>query len=891
MAFSLSPSVAVKEFDNSQYIANLPSSKTGMVVCSDTGPCNRITPITNESDLINWFGKPTAANYQDWFQAWNFLQYSASLYVSRPMNTTVKNAGIKLSGSTAESTALADLYNTEKAELTLQNDNNFQSSRLYFYNRFITSTQKVGVAVCSSSTYWKAPIANEFVGIIPSDATNIATIGNFGGLSSTASTTINLALGGTLAAGSQFLTNDITPKVVTVKNVYDAKVVVDTAVKAEQLALYVGTVKTGLTSGNVSTTGLVFDGTKTFTLQKFSILTLGANAFYVTSIDVNTNGVDYDVKFAFVPGGASANTGVTVGVGVLYSNTDYFKAAISSDYYGTPAATGDYFIPAGSVTIKVDAGFNFPVGAVLKFTKSGSEYNGLVSDAFPSETGVAADSYQIVGVDALNNVITLDIPLIHPFKTTGSTQPVLDDVNVNLVGLKGINMLSTIYDDSMIRKVKVNAVDASGSTEKNVVVTVESLPNFSNFLDYEPNWVADEFVTVVLVKNAAGKFAVAETKLASYNPTARDTQGRNLYANEVFFYGSKYVFARVGTDETLNKAETATSGIAKFVSTLGSTTAYETVYPLDTTGVKYDATNYTKADCQNAFAVFADAEIFDVNILVANKLDINGASEIAESRKDCIAIIAPFEYAALVGQGPTAATDYLLQAFGTQTPSDSKIFTTNGTYSALYGNMKYQYDKFNDVNRWICVAGDVAGIYAQTDKNRDPWWAPAGMDRGKIKNVIKLAFNANKQNRDDLYVNAINPIITIAGEGAGIIFGQKTATAKPSALDRINVRRLLIVIEKAIASAVKYSIFEFNDSFTRNRIVGMIEPFLRTVKARRGLYSYGVQCDAANNPPAVIDQNGLVIDIFVQPTKVAEFIEVRVNIMKTGDVGFSEKLG
>jgi phage tail sheath protein FI len=165
------------------------------------------------------------------------------------------------------------------------------------------------------------------------------------------------------------------------------------------------------------------------------------------------------------------------------------------------------------------------------------------------------------------------------------------------------------------------------------------------------------------------------------------------------------------------------------------------------------------------------------------------------------------------------------------------------------------------------------------------------MDRGKMKNVIKLAFNANKQNRDDLYVNAINPIITIAGEGAGIIFGQKTATAKPSALDRINVRRLLIVIEKAIASAVKYSIFEFNDAFTRNRIVGMIEPFLRTVKARRGVYSYGVQCDAANNPPAVIDQNGLVIDIYVQPTKVAEFIEVRVNIQKTGDVNFSEKIG
>jgi hypothetical protein len=902
MAFSLSPSVAVKEFDNSQYIANLPSSKTGMVVCADTGPCNRITPITNEADLIQWFGKPTAANYQDWFQAWNFLQYAASLYVSRPMNTTVKNAGVGITGfDAAEQFPQENLYNTEQAELTLENDGNFQSQRLYFFNRFVTSKQDLGLAVCSSSPFWKAPIANEFVGIIPSTAGELATMNAIG----VDNTTIPLALGGTLVAGSQFIGNG--DKLYTVKTVYTDKIEVDAAVLPADVALYVGTPKANQANSLLAGAGMLFDGSKPFTFQKFSIISVGGAFHYVT--DITSSGSDKLVKGSILPStpaqpAVTGDTGATPAV--VSSNSDYFVATLSSDYFGTPAATGDYNIPAGTTTIKVLAGFNFPVGAVLKFAANGGFYTDLLSDAFPTENPVYGDSYQIVAVDQLNNTITLDTPLDQPYRVAGSTAKVLDDINVNLIGLKGINLLSTVYDDSLIKKTKKSV--KSAATGKALTVTCESLPNFNSFLDYEPNWIADEFLTVVLKKNSVGKFEFVEAKLASYVSSAKDSQGKNLFANEVFFYGSKYVFAKVNEDELMNKVDTATGGLVKMESDLGAVAdgalvAYGTVYPLaeDSDGViiideltglpKYDAFNFAKADVQKAFAVFADAETFDINILVANKLDLNGASEIAEDRKDCIAIVAPYEYAAIVGQGATDATDYLLGAFGTQTVSEDKLFTVNGTYSAIYGNMKYQYDKFNDVNRWICVAGDVAGVYAQTDANRDPWWAPAGMDRGKMKNVIKLAFNANKQNRDDMYVNAINPIISIAGEGQGIIFGQKTATAKPSALDRINVRRLLIVIEKAIASAVKYSIFEFNDAFTRNRIVGMIDPFLRTVKARRGVYTYGVQCDAANNPPAVIDQNGLVIDIFVQPTKVAEFIEVRVNIQKTGDATFSEKLG
>jgi phage tail sheath protein FI len=275
---------------------------------------------------------------------------------------------------------------------------------------------------------------------------------------------------------------------------------------------------------------------------------------------------------------------------------------------------------------------------------------------------------------------------------------------------------------------------------------------------------------------------------------------------------------------------------------------------------------------------------------VAHQSDINGFSTIAETRKDCVAIVSPWNYQELVTKSSSDATQVLINEFGSQTLSPDKVFTTFGTYSAVYGNMKYQYDKFNDLNRWLSVGGDVAGLCAQNDAQNDPWWAVAGTTRGIIRNCIKLAINPRKQNRDDLYVNAINPVMSIPGEGQGVVWGNKTSTAEPSAFDRLNVRRLLIVVEKTIATAARYVLFEFNDTFTRNRMRGLIEPYLRTVKSRRGIYDFMVVCDASNNPGTVIDANGLVVDIYLKPEKVAEFINVNVYVTRT-DANFQELIG
>ena len=194
---------------------------------------------------------------------------------------------------------------------------------------------------------------------------------------------------------------------------------------------------------------------------------------------------------------------------------------------------------------------------------------------------------------------------------------------------------------------------------------------------------------------------------------------------------------------------------------------------------------------------------------------------------------------------------------------------------------KYQYDRYNDAYRWVPLNGDMAGLAARTDYTNDAWWSPAGFNRGQIKNVVKLAINPTKTDRDTLYKNGVNPIVSFPGQGT-VLYGDKTLQVKPSAFDRINVRRLFIVLEKAIATAAKYQLFEFNDAFTRAQFKNIVEPFLRDVKGRRGVTDFKVVCDESNNTAAVIDSNEFVGDIYIKPTRSINFITLNFIATRTG---------
>jgi phage tail sheath protein FI len=210
----------------------------------------------------------------------------------------------------------------------------------------------------------------------------------------------------------------------------------------------------------------------------------------------------------------------------------------------------------------------------------------------------------------------------------------------------------------------------------------------------------------------------------------------------------------------------------------------------------------------------------------------------------------------------------------------------SNSYSVMDSGYKYQYDRYNDVYRWVPLNGDIAGLCARTDYTNDPWWSPGGLNRGQIKNVVRLACNPNQTNRDTLYRNSINPVVTFPGQGT-VLFGDKTLLAKPSAFDRINVRRLFIVLEKSIATAAKYQLFEFNDAFTRGQFKNLIEPFLRDVQGRRGITDFLVKCDESNNSGEVIDRNEFVADIFVKPTRSINFITLNFVAARSA-IAFSE---
>ena len=281
--------------------------------------------------------------------------------------------------------------------------------------------------------------------------------------------------------------------------------------------------------------------------------------------------------------------------------------------------------------------------------------------------------------------------------------------------------------------------------------------------------------------------------------------------------------------------------------------------------------------------LYQNAEEIDISLVLAGKANTVIANyiidNIAEDRKDCVVFISP-ERGDVVEQALGAELDQVL-SFETG--------LTQSSYAVVDSGYKYQYDKYNDKFRYVPLNGDIAGLCVRTDDTRDPWYSPAGYNRGIIKNVVKLAYNPKKGERDQLYKAGVNPVITQAGQGT-LLFGDKTLLAKPSAFDRINVRRLFIVLEKAIATAAKYSLFEFNDEFTRAQFRNLVEPFLRDVQGRRGIFDFRVVCDTSNNTGDVIDRNEFVGDIYVKPARSINFIQLNFVAVRTG-VEFEEIVG
>lgn len=396
------------------------------------------------------------------------------------------------------------------------------------------------------------------------------------------------------------------------------------------------------------------------------------------------------------------------------------------------------------------------------------------------------------------------------------------------------------------------------------------------------NGANDEMHIIVIDED--GRFSgTANTILEKFGYVSKgidatnDDGSSNYYVN-VLNGRSRYIYAlRHAQNVTTQVAETTTWG------TPLNGTAYTESQPSYTVSLTNGTDGYpTDGDLVRGWDKFKNPEEVDVSLLITGAANNTVAEyvidNIAGSRRDCVAFISP-EFADVVNNAGNEVTDSI--TYRNLFPSSSYAFMDN--------NWKYQFDKYNNVYRWVPLNGDIAGLCVRTDFERDPWYSPAGFNRGQIKNVIKLAYNATESQRDDLYKNGINPVVSFPGEGV-VLYGDKTMLAKPSAFDRINVRRLFIVLEKAIARAAKYSLFEFNDEFTRAQFVALVEPFLRDVQGRRGIYDFRVVCDTTNNTPEVIDRNEFIGDIYIKPARSINFIQLNFVAVRTG-VAFEEIIG
>jgi phage tail sheath protein FI len=450
-------------------------------------------------------------------------------------------------------------------------------------------------------------------------------------------------------------------------------------------------------------------------------------------------------------------------------------------------------------------------------------------------------------------------------------------------GANTYGLFAARYPGTLGNSLKVTMCDANTYSGWTITLTngstvnaqsqFQSAPSTSTYVSSQAG--ANDEVHILVV-DEDGRFSgikgtvLEKFAFASKALDAKDDLGNTNYYKNVIKNRSKYIHwlshPALGTNWGSAAANTTFASLA-------SNATVELSGGVDGT--------ISSANVATAYDFFDNSESVDISLVVAGPADsavVSNLTSMAETRKDVVVFLSP-------------PKSNVVDASGSETTN--AIAYRNGLTSSSYlvmdNNWKYQYDKYNDVYRWIPLNGDIAGLCARTDQERDPWYSPGGLNRGIIKNVIKLAYNPTKTERDDLYQKGINPVISFQGEGT-VLFGDKTLLAKPSAFDRINVRRLFIVLEKAIARAARTSLFEFNDQFTRAQFVSLVEPFLRDVQGRRGITDFRVVCDESNNTGEVIDRNEFVGDIYIKPARSINFIQLNFVAVRTG-VSFDEVVG
>ena len=516
---------------------------------------------------------------------------------------------------------------------------------------------------------------------------------------------------------------------------------------------------------------------------------------------------------------------------------------------------------------------------------AGAHGNSLLVSTCPS-----AAAYEEEGVTTVNDsstavgdttVVTTDgsqftVGDIISFSTTAATNDYDDGHQYRVTGIS-THTLTIVQKESGSGGLQTTLTDGGNIRRRwRYYDSVGTAPGTSPYVS-ERSGSGDE-IHVVVVDEDGEVTGVPGSVLETYEKLskaadAKTPQGDTNYYPDVIYAKSQYVYwmdhNTAGSNWGSNAAGTTFTAVA--------------VPTLESLSGGADGSASTVGQKKTAYEKFQDADTVDVGLIIAGSGDgthVENLITIAENRKDAVVFASPERADVVNVSNSETQKDNVLDFYSSRSSSSYCVFDSG---------YKYMYDKYSDVYRFVPLNGDIAGLSARTDLVADSWFSPAGFNRGNIRGAVKLAFNPTKSQRDELYMKRVNPVCTFPGQGT-VLFGDKTALSSPSAFDRINVRRLFITLEKAISTASKFQLFEFNDEFTRANFRAIVEPFLREVQGRRGITDFLVVCDNTNNTGDVVDRNEFVAEIFVKPNRSINFIKLQFVATRTG-VAFEEVAG
>ena len=915
----LSPGVVVLERDLTNVVNATVDNIAAIVGSFEKGPVEQVTDVTSEKELLSIFGKPTEYNYEYWFSTAQFLLYGGTVKVIRAMNDSLKNAI-----DTAQYTVTT--FSASDTTLTVASATDFDVNDV-----LAVDAELLVISAISGNdvTVSRGQLATSAVS--HAAATNITLIEPAG-----TSSTIN--------EGGTFSNSDLT---LTVTSAAALGVGTNSYIRVDDEILQVSSVAGNdltVVRAQLNTTAAAHTDGSTVSLQTVTTNKTEINETTATGVTAplikNLATYEANVETAANNWKWGAKTAGIYGNSLRVIVTDAGPDQVL--YLAQPTANEWEFVNNAEVSFSNANVYGrvYDYSVIVTFKDDASLVGSFEKDNYITAVSGGVTG-RIVAWDAVNRKLEVTID------DTASDILEINDTITELANNSNTPGSATGDSgdiESISRELRVALNQASPRFQANQTVvdkntTTISIANVE--VDYESRlygentkwinvaarpttsaWVQDRGgyndLMHVLVIDGDGKItgtpgAVLEKHLnVSKAIDAKSPQGDNIYYKDVIKNYSEYLYwgshetANIYDKNTSNSGVIGVSGVNREFDIIKSSSPLNNLddptglnpLAIPLLGTKNRATlryslqggadGYTIArpDILGAYDLFSDPETVDIDYLLMGP-SMSGIDDtiakaqhvisIAASRKDCIAYVSPYR-GDVIGQTKTSTIVARTVSYFDQLSSTS--------YAVFDNNYKYIYDKYSDKYRYIPCNADIAGLTLSTTLAQEPWFSPAGFNRGQLRNAIKLAYSPLKDHRDTLYASRVNPVVAFPGQGI-VLFGDKTALSYVSAFDRINVRRLFLVMEEAISEAAKTQLFELNDEFTRQQFKNIVEPYLRSVQSRRGIVDFLVVCDGTNNPAESIDRGEFYAEIFVKPTRSINFITLTFTATRTG-ASFSE---